>query len=282
MSKVIVEIDIDGLIKKALQIQDSRAKDIVVRRHGLKTSKRQTLASLGSEYGLTRERVRQIEAASLRNIKSKIEEEKEAREFIKFTEDYLEKVSKLRRSDLLARDIWVLCGLSDNYDPIFENKLNFIAKTLGRPYVIDATPGLHTIWHIDEGAYGLALMLVRKLLSIKEHSFDKFLESVIGEHKLTESVILNYLSVSKNFGVGPFGDIGADSWAQVNPRTVRDKAYLVLSQTDAPMHFREIAKLVNEISRKGKAPATVHNELIRDPRFTLVSRGTYSLNERAS
>ena len=279
MPKVIVEIDIDSLVKKALQMQDGRARDIVVRRHGLKTLRKYTLASLGSEYGLTRERIRQIEAASLRNIKSKIEEEKEARKFIELTEDYLKKVSRLRRSDLLAKDIWVLCGLTDDYDPIFENKLNFIAKTLGRPYVIDATPSMYTIWHTDHNVFNLAVALIRKLIDAKEHSFDKFLEMIIREHKLVEPVILNYLSVSKNFGVGPYGHMGADHWLKVNPKTVRDKAYLVLNQSSEPMHFKEIARLVNEISKKGKAPATVHNELIRDPRFTLVSRGTYSLNE---
>ncbi len=279
MSNTVLAIDVDGLVKRALQIQDSRARDIVVHRHGLKTLKKRTLASLGSEYGLTRERIRQIEAASLKNIKSRIEEEEEARKFIELTEDYLKKVSKLRRSDLLAKDMWVLCGLANDYDPIFENKLNFIAKTLGRPHVIDATPSMYTIWHIDHNIYNLAVALVKKLLDAKEHSFDKFLEMITRENKLVESVILNYLSVSKNFGVGPYGHMGADNWLDVNPRTVRDKAFLVLSQSGEPMHFREIAQLVNEISKKGKAPATVHNELIRDPRFILVSRGTYSLNE---
>jgi hypothetical protein len=279
MSKIIIEIDIDGLVKRALQIQDNRAKDIVVRRHGLKALKKYTLASLGSEYGLTRERIRQIEAASLKNIKSRIEKEKEAREFIKLTEDYLERVSKFKRSDLLAKDIWALCGFEDEYDPVFENKLNFIAKVLGRPYIIDATPGMHTVWHIDYNIYDLAVSLIKRLLNAKEHNFDKYLEMIARENKLAESAILNYLSASKSFGIGPYGHMGANHWLYVNPKTVRDKAYLVLSQSDEPMHFKEIARLVNEISVRGKAPATVHNELIRDPRFILVGRGTYSLNE---
>lgn len=279
MTKAVIEIDIDNLVRKALQIEDNRARDVIVRRHGLKSLQRHTLASLGAEYGLTRERIRQIEATALRNIKLRIETEKEAREFVELTEDYLKKVSKLRRSDLLAKDIWVLCGLRGEYNPIFENKLNFIARTLGKPHIVDATPGTYTIWHIDRNIYDLAVTLVKKLLDSGEHNFDRFLEAITREHKLVEPVILNYLSVSRNFGVGPYGHVGADHWLQVNPKTVRDKAYLVLSQSTEPMHFREIAELVNQISQKKKAPATVHNELIRDPRFTLVGRGTYSLNE---
>jgi hypothetical protein len=279
MAKIVIEIGVDELIRKALQIQDSRARDIVTRRYGLKLPRKHTLASLGSEYGLTRERVRQIEAASLKNIKTRIENENQARGFIKLTEDYLDKVAKLRRSDLLAKDIWVLCGLEGNYNPIFENKLNFIAKVLGRPYIAEATPALHTVWHLDRKVYDLALALVRKLLGAKEHDFDRYLGVITSEYDLPEPTVLNYLSTSKNFGIGPYGHIGADHWLRVNPRTVRDKAYLVLSQFGEPMHFREIARLVNEISKSSKATATVHNELIRDPRFVLVSRGTYSLNE---
>ena len=92
-------------------------------------------------------------------------------------------------------------------------------------------------------------------------------------------MLLNYLSLSKNFGTGPYGHMGATHWLRVNPKTVKDKAYLVLEQKGEPMHFMEIARLVNEMSDKEKAHATVHNELIRDPRFVLIGRGTYSLNE---
>ncbi|PIR98120.1 MAG: hypothetical protein COT89_00970 [Candidatus Colwellbacteria bacterium CG10_big_fil_rev_8_21_14_0_10_42_22] len=273
-----IEIDIDELVKKSLQINDKRARDIVVRRYGLKNPSRITLASLGDEYGLTRERVRQIESASLKGIGGRIREDEEAKKFIKLTEDYLKNVAKLRRSDVLARDVGIICGFKD-YDPVFENKLNFLAKVLGRPYVIDATPSTHTIWHIDENAYRVATSLIKKLFSRKDEDFDAYLVEIVGEHNLSENVILNYLSVSKNFDVGPYGHLGLNHWLKVNPKTVRDKAYLVLSESDSPMHFREIADLVNSMSDKSRAHATVHNELIRDPRFVLTGRGTYSLDE---
>jgi len=123
------------------------------------------------------------------------------------------------------------------------------------------------------------MKLIGKLLKYKEHDFDKYMGEVRDEHNITESVILNYLSLSKNFGTGPYGHMGATHWLHVNPKTVKDKAYLALKQKGEPMHFMEIARLVNEMSEKEKAHATVHNELIRDPRFVLIGRGTYSLNE---
>ncbi|MDP3953502.1 MAG: sigma factor-like helix-turn-helix DNA-binding protein [bacterium] len=278
MFKIAVEIDIDELVKKALQVEDKRGRDIVVRRFGLKSPETQTLASLGEEYDLTRERIRQIEAATLSLIKERIEKEKQSQAFIQFIETYLKDIANFRRSDLLARDIAILAGVDDDYHPVFENKLNFLGKVLGRPYIVDETQHMHTIWHTDPEIYSLAKRLIDKLLQHKEHDFELYLQRITEEYDLPESVIVNYLSASKRFGIGPYGHMGADHWLRVNPKTVRDKAYLVLRESGEPMHFAEIARLVNEISEKKKAQATVHNELIRDPRFTLTGRGTYSLN----
>ena len=194
-------------------------------------------------------------------------------------EKYLGSVSKVRRSDFLARDIAALCNPDDEYQPVFENKLNFLAKVLEHPYIKDETQDTYTTWYLDQETHNLALKLVEKLLGFKEHDFDKYVNEVMKEHDLTESVILNYLSLSKNFGTGPYGHMGATHWLHINPKTVKDKAYLVLKQKGEPMHFMDIARLVNEMSDKEKAHATVHNELIRDPRFVLIGRGTYSLNE---
>lgn len=280
MLKIALEIDIEDLIRKALQVEDKRGRDIVVRRFGLKTPDMHTLASLGEEYGLTRERVRQIEAATLNSIRERIKEEKQSLLFLELMEKYLTSVSRVRRSDFLARDIAVLSKAHEDYHPIFENKLNFLAKVLGHPFIKDETQDTHTTWYLDKETHDLAMKLVNKLLKYREHDFDKYIDEVKTEHALNESAILNYLSISKNFGTGPYGHMGATHWLHVSPKTVKDKAYLVLKQKGEPMHFMDIARLVNEMSEKEKAHATVHNELIRDPRFVLIGRGTYSLNER--
>src|SRR3990167_7410450 len=137
MLKIAVEIDIEELIKKALQVEDKRGRDIVVRRFGLKAPDMLTLASLGEEYGLTRERVRQIEASTLDGIRERIKEEKQTLLFLELMEKYLGSVSGVRRSDFLARDIAALCTPDEDYHPVFENKLNFLAKVLDYPHIKD-------------------------------------------------------------------------------------------------------------------------------------------------
>ena len=280
MFKIAIEIDIDELVKKALQIQDKRAKTIVLERFGLTNPEKRTLASLGEEYNLTRERVRQIEAATLRTIRERIETEKQALAFLEMVEGYLKNTAELRRSDLLAHDIALMSKREEH--PLFENKLVFLAKVLGRPYIEDETQEMYATWHLNKTAHKLALKLVDKLLTHKTHDFDDYLAKITKEHELPEPVVINYLSTSKRFGVGPYGHMGADHWLRVNPKTVKDKAHLVLEQRGEAMHFREVAELVNGMSDRKRAAATVHNELIRDPRFVLLGRGIYGLDESNS
>ena len=56
-----------------------------------------------------------------------------------------------------------------------------------------------------------------------------------------------------------------------------------------PLHFKEISELIDKhfissLRDKGENirrthPQTVHNELIKDPRFVLIGRGLYALSE---
>ena len=236
-----------------------------------------TLASLGNSYGLTRERVRQIEENSLENIRESIDQE-QSQIILSLIHDYLNRIGNLRREDLLVRDLRTLFGIKYE-ERILANELHLLVKVIGEPEIVPQNNDWHDIWHNDKKAYKLASTVVSGLLKFKQHDFIRFLETAKGKFNLPEVLIVNYLSVSKHFGVGPHGDLGAKHWIHVNPKTVRDKSFLVLKKANAPLHFKEIASLVNSLAKKQSHPATVHNELIKDPRFVLVGRGTYALKE---
>ena len=90
----------------------------------------------------------------------------------------------------------------------------------------------------------------------------------------------SYIEVTKLIKCNPFGEYGLTAWPEIKPRGVRDKAYLILKKEGEPMHFKDITEQINEIDFGDKKQAqsqTVHNELIKDPRFKWVSRGIYSL-----
>ena len=58
---------------------------------------------------------------------------------------------------------------------------------------------------------------------------------------------------------------------------------MVFKKEARPLHFTEVARFIAEQNIGEKRgcpnPQSVHNELIRDPRFVLVGRGLYSLQE---
>ena len=270
-------IDTNKLIETALTNQDERSKRILLGRYGLGQPRRKTLAELGKEYGLTRERVRQIQAASLGAIRSEIKTHKDAVKLLKVLERYMKNAGNIRRGDLLANDIGILLGEGSSKGDLL-NRLHFLADVLEWPNVSSANEDWHTTWYSKNDAYETAKSLVKDLLKTNNHDFDKFMEMATERYKMSEPQVINHLIVSKRFGVGPYGDMGADHWVHVNPKTVRDKIYLVLQRAENPLHFSEIAEMVNELSDKKRAAATVHNELIKDDRFNLVGRGTYAIN----
>ena len=63
--------NINNIIKDLIFGLSPRQKDIIEQRFGL-NGKRRTLAAVGKKYGLTRERVRQIESAGLKLISEKL------------------------------------------------------------------------------------------------------------------------------------------------------------------------------------------------------------------
>jgi len=99
--------------------------------------------------------------------------------------------------------------------------------------------------------------------------------------ELNDRVLKSYLDIAKNIQINPFFEIGLKDWAEVKPRDVGDKAYLVLKHHGKPEHYSEITKLINErkFDERVAYQETVHNELIKDSRFVLIGRGIYALTE---
>jgi RNA polymerase sigma factor (sigma-70 family) len=61
--------DLDAQLGRALSVLDSRGAHVLRARYGLGSGDGRTLADLGREYGLSRERVRQIEVNALRRVR---------------------------------------------------------------------------------------------------------------------------------------------------------------------------------------------------------------------
>lgn len=258
-----------------------RTRNVIERRFGLKKDERETLELIGEGYGICRERVRQIEEEGINIIKNEIKKPVFQEIFKKF-ENQLKENGDLKREDLL---------LSQFSSARLQNQALFWL-TLGSPFSRHSeNEEFYSFWTIDPGSLTVAQKIInyftdrfktKKELISPEQSFEIFQKDFKSKIKLNFNALLSYLEISKKIEKNSEGLFGLAEWPEVTPRGVKDKAFLALKKTGRPLHFTEVAKMINRlnlVSKNSALPQTVHNELIRDPRFVLVGRGIYALKE---
>jgi len=255
-----------------------RQKDIVEQRFGLEDEERKTLEAIGRGYGITRERVRQIEEDGFSKIRPKLEKYQEV---FQYFEGEIEKFGGLRKEDILLNS---LAGSK------FQNQVFFLL-ILGEKFQRFAENKVfHSLWAINQNSFNFAKevldFLSKKLLEINQPlSFANLLKKANLQFKsLTSRSLQSYLEISKRIQPGIEGNYGLKDWPEINPRGVRDRAYLVFKKEKRPLHFAQVTRLINnskfeKISQPPALIQTVHNELIKDQRFVLVGRGLYVLGE---
>jgi hypothetical protein len=270
--------NLDDFIAKLFKDFTPKQQKVLAGRFGLKNGKRLTLQEIGEELGVTRERVRQIEEQSLKKIRETVE--REAKEIIEMAKKYLSEFGGVRRDDVFMEEISNAAGLGSTKNR--DAKLRFIFAAAGAPQFHKEDDSYHAFWYLDKNAE-------KKLIDFIKGAV-KFFQSLDPKHALKDKkhmeeykdeILKHYLSIAKHFGVNTFGDFGLREWAEIEPKTIRDKAYLALRKTEKPLHFEDIAKAIHslKIDRKPAHVQTVHNELIKDERFVLVGRGVYALRE---
>lgn len=262
-----------------------REREVLKKRFGLRGAEFATLAELGDEYGITRERVRQIESSGLSALRKKIRAGAGS-EFYRYLTGHLENLGGIRRADFLTRE--VSYGLNVALD---EAQLRFLLDAQGALYEHPEDDQYFSFWCSTPKAQRTATAFLERFRNyiatrkedlLTHQKFDElFADAIDRPHELNDFVALNYLTISKQFGTNIYGDFGLTEWPEISPKTMRDRAYLVLKKRERPLHFRELARLINEIrfDHKVAHPSTVHNELIKDGRFVLVGRGIYGLRE---
>ena len=251
---------------------DTRSANIVTKRFGLSSPETDTLQALGNQYDITRERVRQLEEQAIAKIKKIVADFEEALILQDFVEKHLSATGGLRRNDILMREIHSLAKSTNNAD-VFSNQAGFIFQALERPFFCKEDNTFYSFWYTSDEARKKMEIIHNEIISNfeKVEQFDEILRSVTALRDMQETIVVSLLAISKHLGVGPYGDFGLTKWDEINPKTVRAKAFTFLKKEGAPQHFTEIAKKI------GSHAPTVHNELIKDPRFVLVGRGTYGL-----
>ncbi len=267
--------------KRLLAVLPDRAREVLVSRYGLgKNTEKMTLDAIGKIYGITRERVRQIENYAIANIRKSDAYKAEKAAFgelenlihtlggIVVEDDFLGHVTKDRS---LHNHINFLLVIGDSFkkrkeDDEFKHR-----------------------WHVNESLAKQVEESLRKLYSglktedllPESEMVNKFFEHLedVSEKYKNQEVMKRWLSLSKTIGKNAIGEWGVASSPNVKTKGMRDYAFLVIRKHGSPIHFKEVAKQISTLFNKKAHVATTHNELIKDPRFVLVGRGLYALAE---
>jgi len=262
-----------------LYLTNPRVKDVIERRFGIKNGKSETLEAIGQSYGITRERVRQIEDSGLRVLKS----ERVLSIFGPIFE-YLNEFFKEHGN--LAGEEYMYCSLTNNVEPHPSRGQLYMVLSIGEPYQrIINDERFHPYWILDKSSRDVAEKIVDFLIDHFNKTKQLFNESevldfLLRKHPdLPERMFCVILDISKEINKNVFNELGLSHWPEISPQGVKDRAYLVLKREGKPLHFRDITELINKlgVSSRPAYTQTVHNELIKDPRFILTGRGTYAL-----
>ena len=254
------------ICQSILKALPGRQKEVISRRFGLESGNRETLEAIGKSFAVTRERVRQIEEDAISKLKPKT---KDHQKVFQYFTDHLKTFGELKKEDILLSQ---LAGQKSAPQVYF-------LLTLGDPFErFSETEKLHSLWTINQKSVDLAQKVIDsfynklkeagKPLTLNEHKH-------FAKNSLAPKALESYLEVSKVIQKNQEGLFGLRDWPEINPRGIKDKAYLVFKKKNNPLHFREVAEFIGPKALS----QTVHNELIRDPRFVLVGRGTYALRD---
>ena len=269
-----------GVLEGLLKGLQPRVQAIVQARFGLSGEEAQTLERIGQSYGITRERVRQIIRGAVKDVRAKKNSEQldaAGHRIVSTLENHHGIMTEEAFYDELgqgdAREAGALRFFVENFVDI-----QMIKESVAWE------PSL-AVKRFPFNQWESVIAMTTEVFKQTGQPLDekKLMTKVIDKDPSFGPVLFDYLAASQVIKQSAFRLWGFAEWSDIVPKGAREKAYLVLKSIGRPLHFREIAELIDQyrLQKRGKAThsQTVHNELIKDKRFVLVGRGVYALVE---
>ncbi len=261
-----------------------KERSVITRRIGL-NGKRETLQEIGDTYGITRERVRQIEDVGIKKI-GRIMRSSPLMVIQEAGERILKMHGGVMTRDRLVGAIIAEVGFQA------ASAENIIDVLLQADFNLQRSKpqlGTCTYYHLPdvqkkliENVHKEAVKLLKKKGDIIENAplYEMIKINLFGSFGKIESITIDsildiYLDIVK----GEEKFVGLEKWKILNPSTLKDKAIYVLKKEKEPMHFLDIANSITTHFHEAVKISTIHNELIRNEEFVLIGRGIYVLKE---
>ncbi|MFH1656567.1 MAG: sigma factor-like helix-turn-helix DNA-binding protein [Candidatus Nealsonbacteria bacterium] len=258
-----------------------KMRDIVERRFGLKKNEKETLEVIGKSYNITRERVRQIEKEAFSKINLNNSDCVKVFQYFNNTIGFFGNVKEEKSLLNVLGDekninkVFFLLSLSDNFERFSDDEKTYSFWARDKKSVDLAEKVINLTF--DQLKKEKKPFLLDELYLIQKNDIYKILGN-----NINKNIFNSYIEISKKIQKNNEKEIGLAGWVEINPKGIKDKAYLVLKKQGKSLHFRDVAELIENspnFSQNKVHIATVHNELIKDVRFVLVGRGLYGLKE---
>jgi hypothetical protein len=284
------------LVNTMLDNLPDREREVLQRRNALgQITDSHTLEQIGKDFNITRERVRQIEREGTKKLK--------ALDWQKLKLPLTELESQIQENlkahgGLMAEDHLIEHLLQEREQKDEEIRaLNFIlANIVAEKFIrVDDTADYQVVWKLSHVNLDEAMAIADALKElIAKHGQPLHMEELLTKFQsddLYKKVDMNeaenqviveaLLRTHKDIRSNILKQWGLAVWNTIKPKRMTDKAYLIMLREKKPLHFAEVADLINQANFDSKkaCPATVHNELILDDKYVLVGRGIYGLKE---
>lgn len=261
-----------------------RQKAIIMGRFGLGAGgRKETLEAIGKRFNITRERVRQIEGSALKDVAENVRRFTTAQSMLKEAKRILQSAGGVMNQSALIE------ALSNKFEGLNANYFSLLLAASKAFHSRAEDDKLHALFYADKESLKKAESFVSQWVNHLKSSKDVILaggyedefKNFVKDKKVSTAHAEQYAALSKRIHRNSFGDIGLAEWSEIRPKTIRDRIYVVLKKKKQPVHFEDIADLINtaKLDARPAIASTVHNELIRDDRFVLVGRGMYGLAE---
>ncbi len=279
-------LDLQKIVEDLFMVLSPKEKEVIIKRFSLNGSARQTLESIGQKFGVTRERIRQIEKIGLTKLKRTAPNTK-LRVISELTLQMLNKSGGVLTEDALVSQILEAINATDEVDGYIVKLALVIHPELSRVSHGDITNAYH---HTKTVTPAQVDMVRKKAIQTLDKKGDVVTEGKLlsdlalvlsnEDTQFSPEFVLSSITTDRRLRKVEHG-WGLMTWRHVNPKSIRDKSYIILKKSQKPLHFEEIAKRIKaaKFDKKSVTVQAVHNELIRYDRFVLVGRGLYGLKE---
>lgn len=272
-----VALNTEAIVQDILNsIEREREREIIARRYGL-FDRKETLEQIGELLGITRERVRQLEKSVMTRLRTSGTE----LPHISDTETTL--LAAINEAGEAARITLLASKLTAENTRTDQSRLAFITELCPNVAVISEDDtyfqaagnlSVHDTATIKKEIAQLVDAIKKAGKPVETKEISKLANMPNGQYATALASISKQLATLNDRW-------GLIKWPTVNPKNIRDKIYVILSENKRHMHFNEIAEAIkaSDFKRKDVTTQAIHNELIKDKRFVLIGRGIYALRE---